>query len=136
MIRSLAKSSVDRDQPTPGESPPVRLEISDEAVTEVIEAWRERARYLPDEILSDPAWGMLLELLHAEVQDRPVSLSHACKASGVSTSIAVRWIKALESRDLVVRRSHSSGEASVELTPNGSSALRRYFRDVVQSRLS
>jgi DNA-binding MarR family transcriptional regulator len=111
------------------------LEISEEAVTRVIEAWRERTSYLPSEILSDPAWGMLLELLQAEVQDRRVSLSRLCTVSRVSSSAAVRWLKALERQGLAVRRAdpQDTDNEFVELSLKGRSALRRYFHDVVQS---
>jgi DNA-binding MarR family transcriptional regulator len=133
MIESLADSSFGPNSPPREEPTDVALEVSEEAVTAVIQAWRERACYLPSELLSDPAWSMLLELLHAELQDRKVSLSRLCTVSAVSVSGAMRWVKALESRDLVLRRSDSNGNEFVELSPAGTSALRRYFREVVQS---
>lgn len=136
IVRSLAKSSFARATPEPDETTDFALEVSEEAVTRVIEAWRERTSYLPKELLADPAWGMLLELLQAEVQDRRVSLSRLCTASEVPGSTAVRWLKALERQGLAVRRVNPEGGDNefVELSPKGRSALRRYFHDVVQSR--
>lgn len=111
------------------------LEISEEALTNHIWAWQQRACYLPADLFSDPAWGILVEILQAEVEQRRATISRLCKASGVSTTSAVRWLKALEDHDLVIRRIDCSGEAEfAELTPKASDALRRYFRNVVQRR--
>jgi DNA-binding MarR family transcriptional regulator len=112
-----------------------RLELSEEAVAAALRAWRERAFYLPGELFSDPAWGMLLELLHAEVMGRRVPLTSLCKASGASTSSALRWVDALESRELVIRRANcdNPARALLELSPAASAALRKYFRDVLRS---
>ena len=109
-------------------------ELSEEAVRTAVWSWRERAAYLPPDLLSDPVWGMLLELLQGEVSKRPVLLSALCKASTASTTVAVRWLKVLEDRNLVTRRVDHLGRDFVELTWSASAALRRYFRNVVQSR--
>jgi DNA-binding MarR family transcriptional regulator len=87
---------------------------------------------LPAELFSDPAWGMLLELFHAEIGNRQVSLRRLCKASAASTPCAIRWLKALEDRELVSRQADplNSGNEFLELTPKGSTALRLYFRDL------
>jgi hypothetical protein len=45
----------------------------------------------------------------------------------------MRWVKALESRDLIVRRCPSNNNEFIELSQAGSAAPRRYFREVVQS---
>ena len=111
------------------------LEISEEALGNHIWAWQQRACYLPADLFSDPAWGMLLEIFQAEVEKRRATISRLCKASGVSTTSAVRWLKALEDHDLVIRKvDHSDGAEFAELTPKASEALRRYFRNVVQRR--
>jgi DNA-binding MarR family transcriptional regulator len=118
----------------PEEAIPIALELSEETVIQFLHAWRERTSYLPSELLSDPAWGMLLELLHAEIQGRRVSLARLCKVSASSTSCAARWLKALEARELVLRRADPDDAQNelVELSKKGSSALRRYFPDVAQ----
>lgn len=135
IIHSLAKSSFAKAKPELEEPASLALEVSEEAVTQFIRAWRERTSYLPSELLVDPAWAMLLELLQAEIQGRRVSLARICGVSGVSTSSAARWLSALEGRELVVRRADPEdlGNEFVELSRKGSSALRRYFHDVVQS---
>lgn len=133
--RSLTRSSLVRVKQEPKASSEFVLAVSEEAVTDALEAWRERTSYLPGELFSDPAWGMLLELLEAEVQERRVSSSRLCKVSGVSDSTAARWLKALERHGLAVRWADRKcpDKEFVELSRKGSSALRRYFHDVVQS---
>ena len=110
--------------------------IPDEIVTRAFEEWRERGSYLPSEMLSEPAWGILLELLLSEIQGRVASLSRIRKISAVPASTADRWLKALERHGLVLRRTgavHPNDEI-VSLSRSGSSALRSYFHDVVESR--
>jgi len=119
-----------------GDSTESPFEVSDETLSRVIEAWRARSCYLPAELLWDPAWGMLLELFQAELQDRRVSKSRLFKMSAASATVAARWLKALECRGLAVRTTdlyHPDIEF-VELSRRGSLALRRYFHEIVQAR--
>jgi DNA-binding MarR family transcriptional regulator len=127
ILHSLARSAFARNS-----SDNDRLDVSEEVVEAAIRVWRERACYLPAELFSDPAWGMLLELLHAEIGKRHVSLRRLCKASAASTPTAIRWLKVLEDRDLVVRQADplNSDNEFLELTPKGSTALRLYFRGI------
>lgn len=137
LIQSLAKSSLQKVQQRPEEfTSQTGPEIPAEAVARMARAWRERSCYLPGELLADPAWGMLLELFHGELAGRRIPLSRLYKLSGVSITSAVRWLKALESRQLVVRRVDPNGSESefVELTCKASLALRRYFRDMAQEQ--
>lgn len=133
MIQSLKNSLFVDAEPEPDE--PMELAfVSEEAVGRAIDAWRERNSYLPRELLSDPAWGMLLELLQAEIQGRRVSLPSLCKVSAVPATTGTRWLKALERQALVLRWAdpqHPDDEIIV-LSRKGSSALRRYFHEVVQ----
>lgn len=133
ILHSLARSSIAKTL-----SDDDRLDVPESVVRAAIRAWRERACYLPPELFSDAAWGMLLELLHAEICERRVSVLRICKASGASRSTAIRWLKVLEERGLVIRRAEPLNSANdfVELSPKGSTALRLYFRDIGLERLS
>jgi len=138
VIHSLAKSAEAAPESVREEVTSATLDISEEAVTQFIGAWQVRSAHLPSELVVDPAWGMLLELLQAEIQGRRVSLARLCKVSGVSASNAMRWLKALERRELVVRGAHpgNADKEFVELSQKGSSALRRYFHEVMESNWS
>ena len=113
---------------------PNETEISAESVNRVIRARRNRARYLPPDLFADPAWDMLLDLLHTELAGGRVSVSSLCIASGVPPTTGLRWLKTLETRGLVLRKfdQHDARRTFVELSPETSNALRRYFLDIVE----
>jgi len=56
---------------------------------------RDRERYFPAELFSDPAWDMLLDLTAARLEGRNVSVSSLCIAAAVPTTTALRWIRNL-----------------------------------------
>lgn len=132
IIENVAKMALANNPSDIGTS----LEISPQVVAAAIREWRERANYLSAELISDPAWIMILELLHAEIEERHVTVSNICTASGASGSIAYRWLTALEQNCLVARHAGRQDSANrfVELTPKASTALRRYFRAVAKGR--
>src|SRR3954468_7280054 len=105
-------------------------DILEDEVSWAIRAWRDRGSYLPRDLLSDPAWGMLLNLLSAEIRQERWTMSRLAKASLVSIAAAERWTTALEVGELALRigNSHDSKNDFVELTPKASAALRRYFQ--------
>lgn len=97
----------------------------------MIAARRARGKYLPNDLFADPVWDMLLELLEAEILPRQVSISFLCRAAAVPETTALRWLKKMEERGLVVRRSdpHDLRRVFIELAPGTSQALRRYFAE-------
>jgi len=107
-------------------------EISAEAVRAVIRARRLRARYFPEELFADPAWDMLLDLLQAELSHLRVPVSSLCIAAAVPATTALRWLKTMVQEKLFVRRAdpHDGRRVFVELAPDTSIALRRYFAEL------
>lgn len=135
MVESLANASFGTATPE-GSQPPSTIgqaEVSQDVIRSIIRARQARDGYLPLELLSDPAWSMLLELLHGELAGQRVSMSALYEAAGVPDTTALRWLKALEGHDLAVRRfdPHEGGSEFAELTPKGSAVLREYFRDIL-----
>lgn len=112
------------------------LEVAEDSVARVIRARSERALYIPTELFADPAWDMMLHLLHSEIAHRRVSVRNACLASGLPERVAVRWLNTMAEHGLVDVRPDpdNSRGGSVELVPEVSRALRRYFREVVEQR--
>jgi hypothetical protein len=118
-------------EPAPaGNLPP----LAAETVRNVIRARRLRARYFPEELFADPAWDMLLDLLQAEIAQLRVPVSSLCIAAAVPATTALRWLKSLVAQGLFIRRAdpHDGRRVFVELAPETSHALRRYFADVGQ----
>lgn len=113
-----------------GDVPP----LSAETVRNVIRARRLRARYFPEELFADPAWDMLLDLLQAEIAQLRVPVSSLCIAAAVPATTALRWLKTLVSQGVFMRHAdpRDGRRVFVELAPQTSQALRRYFAEVGQ----
>lgn len=95
----------------------------------VIKARRLRERYFDVELFADPAWDILLELLHAEVSQYRVTVSSLCEAAHVPATTALRYINTMTDSGLLRRRPDPSDGRRIftELTPYASHALHRYF---------
>jgi DNA-binding MarR family transcriptional regulator len=105
-------------------------------VTWLMEARRKRASYIAADLLGDPAWDILLELLRAELSYERPSVSSTCSAAGVPASTGLRWLKALEQRGLVLRQGdpRDTNGTLIVLSPETSAALRHYFAEVVAAK--
>lgn len=97
-------------------------------------ARRLRARYFSEEMFADPAWGMLLDLLQAEIAHLRVPVSSLCIAAAAPATTVLRWLKTMVQEGLFLRRAdpHDGRRVFVELAPETSQALRRYFAEVGQ----
>ncbi|MEO7564696.1 MAG: MarR family winged helix-turn-helix transcriptional regulator [Sphingomicrobium sp.] len=111
-----------------GEIPPV----APESVRSVIRARRLRTRFFDEELFTDPAWDMLLDLLQAELSHLRVPVSSLCIAAAVPATTALRWLKTMVDQGLFVRRAdpHDRRRVFVELAPATSERLHRYFAEV------
>jgi DNA-binding MarR family transcriptional regulator len=111
-----------------GDLPP----LSADTVRSVIRARRLRSRYFSEELFADPAWDMLLDLLQAEIAHLRVPVSSLCIAAAVPATTALRWLKTMVSQGIFIRRAdpHDGRRVFVELAPDASGALRRYFAEV------
>ena len=119
-------------QPAPVASAKEVPPVSAELVRSVIRARRLRARYFSEELFADPAWDMLLDLLQAEIAQLRVPVSSLCIAAAVPATTALRWLKTMVQEGLFLRRAdpHDGRRVFVELAPETSLALRRYFAEV------
>ena len=109
-------------------------EVSIETVRMIIRARRLRSRYFPEHLFADPAWDMLLDLLQAEISKLRVPVSSLCIAAAVPATTALRWLKSMVQEGIFVRRAdpHDGRRVFVELAPETSQALRRYFAEIGQ----
>lgn len=113
---------------------PVFAEVSADQVMKIIRARRLRDRFFDSEIFGEPAWDMILNLFHAELMQRRVTVSSLTAASDVPATTALRWIKLLVTNGLFVRREDpfDGRRVFVELSPEASTAIRRYFGEAGQ----
>jgi DNA-binding MarR family transcriptional regulator len=79
---------------------------------------------------------MLLDLLQAEIAQLRVPVSSLCIAAAVPATTALRWLKTMVSQGVFIRRSdpHDGRRVFVELAPEASRAMRRYFGEIGQTR--
>jgi len=132
---TLARLSSGPAAPPPAIEPMHKTDLPDisaDMVRTVIRARRLRGRYFAEDLFADPAWDMLLDLLQAEISHLRVPVSSLCIAAAVPATTALRWLKTMVSQGLFVRRAdpHDGRRVFVELAPDASRALRRYFADV------
>jgi DNA-binding MarR family transcriptional regulator len=114
--------------PVPKEDAPP---VAAEAVGAITRARRMRSNHLPADLFADPAWDMLLDLLQAEIAQHRVPVSSLCIAAAVPATTALRWIKTMTDRGLLMRRDdpHDGRRVFIEMAPQTSAALRRFFAE-------
>jgi DNA-binding MarR family transcriptional regulator len=112
-----------------------QIEVSREMVEWLIKVRKGRRQYLPADLFADPAWDILLDLLRAELVQHRVPVSSLCIAAGVPTTTALRWITNMVNQGLLLRRPdpRDGRRIFIELSPDVSGALRRYFVDIIGS---
>lgn len=109
--------------------------IDEDKVRRILAARRIRDRQLGHDLFAEPAWDLLLEAFAADLSQERTSVSTLCAASNVPASVAMRWLTKLE-QDGWLKRSPGRAEPQlVELTPEGSLRLRRYFELVAPTLL-
>jgi DNA-binding transcriptional ArsR family regulator len=104
---------------------------------EEYELRRSRQCFLDDDLFSEPAWDILLDLFASAVEGRKISVTSSCIAAGVPRSTAMRYLTELEERGLV-RRNGSEMDGRVNyltLTPFGCAKLRQALRHYAAMRL-
>ena len=106
-------------------TPPASLSAA--AVEAVIQARALRAAHLPPELFSDPAWDMLLELLHAQLTHRRITPGILCKAADVQPGAGRRWMEALAAKGLCIGPVADPDHGDIRLSKEGSRVLHAYF---------
>ena len=89
-----------------------------------------RDRLFPNGLVSDPAWDMLLDLTHARLSGKRVSISSLCIASRVPATTALRRIGDLVDAGLAARiRDERDGRrVFVELTDEGLARMHHFHQ--------
>ena len=92
-------------------------------------ARRRRDRFLPADLVGEPAWDILLDLYIAWKRGHAVSTSSACLGAHVPATTALRWLQVLQDRGLIDRYGDERDQRRtlVRLTRQGIGVLERYF---------
>jgi len=98
-------------------------------VREIQAARRRRAELFSDQLFSDPAWDILLELYALHLEQLRTSVSSVCVAASVPASTTLRWIAKLEADDLVVRTEDplDARRNWIALTSDGAERMNSYI---------
>jgi hypothetical protein len=131
--RLARASAANRDDVPPASAP--RSKGNAAVIRNVIDARSRRGAFLPPSLFADPAWDMLLDLFMAHLSQVRISISSLCVASNVPTTTALRWLKVMQDRGLVERRSDplDARRHFIDLTPTGVEAMTGYFSSLGNS---
>ena len=110
--------------------PPTNDESVAQKVRSIQRARTNRSRLFDPELFADPAWDILLDLFASSLEQRRVSVSGLCAASGVPATTALRWMATLEAHELILRLKDplDARRVFVMLSGKGSSIMREYFQ--------
>jgi len=121
-------------QVAPGHAERVYSEPHLRAVHQILRKRRSRLEVIGADLLGEPAWDMLLELYALEIEQRRISVSKLCLASGVPPTTALRWVDKLQESGLVTRKEDpfDARRTWVGLSDDGNRRMREYFDAVAK----
>ena len=137
MLMADQKEAPVRFDEQPGGEPLFGDDLLAKLAREEYELRRSRQCFLDEDLFSEPAWDILLDLFASGVEGRKISVTSSCVASGVPRSTAMRYLAELEERGLV-RRSGSERDGRVHylsLTDFGSAKVKQALRHYAAMRL-
>lgn len=109
---------------------PRKGNLADE-IRQMIRLRRRRETMFGTDLFADPVWDMMLDLCLAAQIGRPESVSSLCMASAVPPTTALRWIKAMVERSIVVRQEDPNDRRRffVSLAPDIEQKLQALLRE-------
>ena len=117
-----------------GAPPPARgeLSVSEASIRSVIRLRRNRDHCFGADLFADPAWDILLELYASLLGQQRVSVTSLCNCAAVPATTALRWISALQERQLIVRHPDplDGRRHFITLSDTGLKAMENYLRTV------
>lgn len=101
----------------------------------LLDLYTTRMKFFPTGLFADPAWDMLLDLTHARLAGKRISVSSLCIAANVPATTALRRIGDLVGSGLAVRiKDENDGRrVFVELTDDGFARMGRYLESVLKA---
>lgn len=107
-------------------------EVTAPIIRQMIKLRRLRDSFFDSTLFADPAWDILLDLMAAKLEQRPVSVSSLCIAAAVPATTALRWISTMTENGLLIRE-HDPEDARrvfIGLAPDTEDKLRQYLLDI------
>jgi DNA-binding MarR family transcriptional regulator len=96
-----------------------------------------RRKDLDSAILGEPAWDILLALFIVHNDKRRMNVGELAKVTHTPLTTTVRWVGALEERELAQRRPNPFDQrvVQVELTDKGRRAMESYFMRMREAKV-
>jgi len=90
---------------------------------------RHREVLFGADLFGDPAWDILLEVLIAEIDARPLNVSNACVVGNMPMSTGLRWVVKLEEDGFIKRvpDQHDRRVSWVRMTAQGIRYMAEHF---------
>ena len=146
--RGTVPTSLPAPAPAPAEAPARRVDVEinpspaamphaehvKRRLRALIKLRQIRAVHFQEDLFSDPCWDMLLDLMEARLQDKKVSVSSLCIASGVPQTTALRRIEDLIGAKLIDRKDDPADRRRVFvcLTDDCAGRFAGYLDDISQ----
>lgn len=132
IARKLSLLSAGSQQRSTDAAQTDRSKLSADAIKHVLKARRMRERYFDADLFADPAWDILLDLLHADLCQHRVSITSLCNAASVPATTALRWISTLTNLGLIQRRPdpRDGRRVFIEFTPTARDKMYSYFAEL------
>ena len=101
-------------------------------VRAIVRRRQQRARFFDGDLFADPAWDILLDLTAARAEQKRVSVTSLCIASGVPPTTALRWIGQMIESGLLERAEDDTDRrrAFITLSDGAADAMARYFAEI------
>ena len=99
--------------------------LTEDHIISVLLVRRARDDALGQNLFSDPAWDILLELFGAKLGGRSITASDLARSIQTPLSTTLRWISALQQRGLIECEIIEGDARSVELSSEGVSRMER-----------
>ncbi|WP_018880720.1 response regulator [Thioalkalivibrio sp. ALE30] len=100
-----------------------------ERVSQVLEHQHRRLQYFPADLFSDPAWDMLLDLMHNHLTGHATYVSSLAVGARVPLTTTSRYLETLERLGLTMRHQDPGDRRRlrVSLTDQGLKSMRAYL---------
>lgn len=107
-----------------------------EFVSQFIRTRRKRKSLFSNNLFSDPAWDILLQLFLADLRGQRMAITDVARATSIPTATTIRWIETLERKGWALRVPDRADRRRVfaQLSTRGSAAMHGWLNDWFENK--